>query len=158
MLSLVATAAGQIVFAAQNLPLPPVGVNHQYGLNPFKRRKKYLAPELARYRERELQPMVNHVWARIGPFHQAALVSAHERHADLQVIVNWRLPNRDLYRRDLDGLGKYPLDCLCGFLDLNDARIVELHQTKSLADTKAREGFDITIVALHDTTRKGRSA
>lgn len=147
MLSLVATAAGQVIFAAQRLPLPPHGVNHQYGWNRL-RGHKYLVAEMAAYGE-ALQPLLNTVWRDTKAFYGPALADAYRRHADLAVTLHWRLPQRDLYRRDLDGLGKYPLDCICRFLGLNDARIVELQQAKSGAGARQQEGFDITVVALH---------
>ncbi|MBF6591982.1 MAG: hypothetical protein IVW57_15845 [Ktedonobacterales bacterium] len=156
MLSLIATSTGHIVFAAHHLPLPPAGVNHQYVWNALKRRV-VLNPDLARYGARELQPLLHSAWSVIRANHQDALASAQQRAADLHVSIQWRLPRRMLYRRDLDGLGKYPLDCVCGFLGLTDARIVELHQSKAAAESRVREGFDITIVALH-VPREGGAA
>lgn len=133
-----------LIFHAANLPLPPAGVNHQY-VNRADGGKA-LRDDMRAYRDTLSVLLLARITALRRQYGAAQLLAKTQK-LDLAIDFTWKLPQSEHYRRDIDGLVKFPQDCVCQALGLNDARIVDHHMRKHRVPASVA-GFDVTLWAL----------
>lgn len=119
-------ALDSMLATLRDLPLPPAGVNHQYLGN------HRLTPEMREYRDALTAVLNTYRQEQSGSLmlYPDRVTRAAADKARLDVVITWWLPPRSYVTRDLDGLGKLPIDTVFAWLGLDDRYIVRLVQSK----------------------------
>ncbi len=167
-----------LIFAIRDLPLPPAGVNHQYqpratstaitvpatgvmSLSDYRQVARasgtqggrVLTAQMQQYRTAMLA-LLDQGWGDIA--YQPGLKEwARLTGSDLHVDMTFAIRRSSYYKRDVDGLVKFPLDIVCNWLGLNDARFTRLVATKRAVLTAQDERLAITITAQGETAPRG---
>ena len=167
-----------ILFHARDLPLPPVGVNHMYMPRAVAKRASIGGKSVmtsAEYRQavgaapgqtigaRVLVPVMQEYGATLqdllkyGQYDRlelALLDWVKRKKPPMALTIGFHIGSRSFYRRDLDGLVKFPLDVMCTWLGINDAYFTEISMHKYRADQGQAESISCLFSVLADRLPK----